>query len=198
MTRSLIKIKENNYLKFLFLFPLLIWNCSSPNEPDTDLITLGDPPVITGVHVTTLEYPDGTGEKLGNPSYIVKNINVFPNPARINYIDYPGDEVRPLKWVTFTHLPSEAKIIIVKGKSLNVEGFFNHSSKIWKVTSFIKKIRILEKSDPAQFYTWNLKDENDEYISSGLYRAYISGENIPSEYYLDLYIEIGEPVLRQY
>ncbi|MCB0745933.1 MAG: T9SS type A sorting domain-containing protein [Ignavibacteriae bacterium] len=80
----------------------------------------------------------------------VDEINVFPNP-------YYGTQVNEVhqfdKFVTFNHLPNNARLRI-----------FNLAGQL------IKKI---EKNDESQFLEWNLTNNKNFWIASGIYIVYI-------------------------
>jgi hypothetical protein len=188
------------YNKFIvisicFILILFFKNCTSPSEPFTkDLSVLTEPPIITGIHITTYEQPDGTGEVIGIPSYEIKEISVFPNPytAFITSVPFPPPHfIKP--YITFNHLPEKVKIIIVKG--LSIQEALNSKKSLIGASNFsfgINKIRTIEKNNISQFERWYLKDENEKYVSSGYYRVYIFGNNIPENYFLDIELNLTE------
>lgn len=169
-------------LPFLFLS-----NCSSPSEPDyTDYVYLSGVPVITGFHVTTNEHPDGTGEIIGTPAYGVNGINIFPNP----YIENPDETNSFNRFITFTNLPQgKVTIIIVKGMSeleaKSVEPSYFGTSSLVKPVSITKTI---VKEDNIPFRRWELNNMT----ASGYYRAYIFGEAIPQNYFIDFSLSIEQ------
>ena len=80
----------------------------------------------------------------------IKKINVFPNP----YLGANTAETsRYSKFVTFSHLPPKAVIRI-----------FDFSGTL---------VRTIEKDDPAQFTRWDLNNENQLPVASGMYVAHI-------------------------
>ncbi len=80
----------------------------------------------------------------------IKNINVFPNP----YYAYNALEAdRFGRFVTFTHLPEKADIRI-----FNLAG---------------AQVRYLEKDDETQFMQWDLQNESQLPVGSGIYFAHI-------------------------
>jgi len=194
------KINIMIYNKFIkisiyLILMLALNNCTSPSEPQiNDLRTLIEPPIITGIFVTTNEQPGGTGEVLGNPSYEIKEINVFPNPcfASISSLPVPPPNfVEP--YVTFNHLPEKVKIVIVKGLSLQ-EALNSRKSFIGtnNLSIGVRKVRTIEKNNISQFVSWDLKDEYKKYVSTGYYRAYFFGDNIPENYYLDIELNLTD------
>jgi len=186
-----------NFLKALIFVILIISSCSSPTEPQYGFINLIEPPVITGFYVTTFENPDGTGEVIGNPSYIIKGINIFPNPFEGFYT---GVEInRPVDFITFTHLPKNVTIIIIKGRTPK-EAINSQNSYLGipALKGGVLKVRTIEKNEATQFARWDLKDENEKYIPSGYYRAYLFGEEIPENYWLDISVELKEKILTRY
>jgi hypothetical protein len=170
------------FSQFLFLS-----NCSTPSEPDdTDFVYLSGTPVITGFHVTTNEHPYGTGEIIGTPAYVVNGINIFPNPS----IENP-DEVNSFnRFVTFTNLPQgKVTIIIVKGiseqESKSIKPSYFGTSNLAQPVSITKTI---VKEDNNPFTRWELNNQT----SSGYYRAYILGETIPENYFVDFSLTIEQ------
>jgi len=177
-------------LPLLFIIAININSCSNSTEPtDKPVLRISQPPTITGFYKTTDEYPDGTGEIVGNPPYKPNRINVFPNP----FPEYPVPEGMAIYglFVTFNHLPTKVTIIIVKGRSQ--EETNEHSSSILGVPitpTGIWKVKTLEKNDPSQFYRWNLRDENSIFVPTGYYRAYFYGDGIPANNWVDIYIDM--------
>jgi len=80
----------------------------------------------------------------------IQSINVFPNP----YYGFNTSETDRLqKYVTFNHLPQRATIRI-----------FNLGGVI---------LRVIEKDDPTQFLRWNLRNDNNLPVASGVYIVHI-------------------------
>jgi len=80
----------------------------------------------------------------------VNEINVFPNPY---YGVNPEELNKYNRFVTFSHLPEQAKIRI-----FNLAGVL---------------VRTIDKEDPGQFQRWDLANEDGLPVASGLYIAYI-------------------------
>ncbi|MEE9431171.1 MAG: T9SS type A sorting domain-containing protein [Melioribacteraceae bacterium] len=80
----------------------------------------------------------------------VKKINVFPNPY---YATQRNETNRFNHFVTFNHLPNQATIRIY-----NLAGH---------------RIRKIEKDDASQFLRWNLLNEHNFQVASGMYIVYI-------------------------
>jgi hypothetical protein len=103
----------------------------------------------------------------------VDKVNVYPNP----YIGYNSMEInRYARFVTFTHLPTNATIRI-----------FNLSGVL---------LRTMVKSDQTQFYQWDLKNTAGFPVSAGVYVAYVEMPDVgktkilkltvvPEQQYLD-------------
>jgi len=171
--------------------------CTSPSEPDPQkILSILEPPTITGFYVTTLEHPDGTGEVIGNPAYSVKEINVFPNPCRTTAPPRPRNGY-PLLY--FIHLSDSAAILIIRGRSIQ-EAANSESSilGIPAIHSWPSVVRRIEKSSIVSFCAWDLKDNEGNYATSGYYRAYIYGPKVPEDYFLDFALEISEGFLDIY
>ncbi len=80
----------------------------------------------------------------------VQKINVFPNP----YYGFHDQQTSSAdRFVTFNHLPEHAIIRI-----------FDLSGTL---------IRTLEKDDTSQYFKWDLRNEHNFWVSSGLYIVYI-------------------------
>ncbi len=80
----------------------------------------------------------------------VEKINVFPNPYMAVHANEPD---RFTRFVTFTHLPRKAVIRI-----FNLAGVL---------------VRKLDKNSPDQFFRWDLRNESNYSVASGLYIALI-------------------------
>jgi len=77
-------------------------------------------------------------------------INVFPNP----YYGVNSEEINKYnRFVTFNHLPDEAKVRI-----FNLAGVL---------------VQTIDKTGPGQFLRWDLANEDGLPVASGLYIAYI-------------------------
>ena len=80
----------------------------------------------------------------------IEKINVFTNPY---YLASTGDLNSLERAVTFSHLPVKAKIRI-----------FNLAGQM---------VRTLDKDNNSQFYKWDLMNDNNSLIASGVYIAFI-------------------------
>lgn len=80
----------------------------------------------------------------------VAKINVFPNP----YYGFNIVEKNQFnRFVTFSHLPAKATLRV-----FNLAGVL---------------VRVIEKNDPAQFTTWDLLNESQLPVASGVYLVHI-------------------------
>jgi len=81
----------------------------------------------------------------------VDKVNVFPNP----YYGYNSRETsREGHYVSFSHLPAKATI------------------RIFDLAGVL--VRTLEKNNPStQFQQWDLRNDNNYPVASGIYIAYI-------------------------
>jgi hypothetical protein len=80
----------------------------------------------------------------------VKQINVFPNP----YYGVNAQELNKYqRFVTFSHLPAKATIRI-----------FNLAGQL---------VRILQKDSPEQFFRWDLQNQSQLPVASGLYIVHV-------------------------
>ncbi len=167
---------------------LSIWSlqCTSPSQPDTNAYFLSlETPVVTGVHVTTVNYPDGTGQVIGTPAYSVEPgaPNIFPNP----YSDPDYNSWR--LYVTLNHLPPEATLVIVLGR-LPGDRTQDGTSTVGVTLPSAKAtvVRTLKKNDPSRFMTWDLDDNMGRPVPTGVYRVYYYGPSIDGIHFLDISI----------
>ncbi len=95
----------------------------------------------------------------------VKKINVFPNP----YYAFNSESLNRFNpFVTFNHLPQRATIRI-----FNLAG---------------QQVRKLEKDDDSQFFRWDLKNESELPVGSGIYFAHIDLPDLGKEKVLKLFV----------
>jgi len=105
----------------------------------------------------------------------VKKINVYPNP----YYAYNSQSTNIFdNFVTFTHLPEKATIRIFTLAGIEV--------------------RKLEKNDPSQFVKWDLHNESDLPVASGMYIVYVDMPDLGKDKILKLSIIQGKQVLEYY
>jgi hypothetical protein len=115
---------------------------------------------------------------IDNAKADVKNINVFPNPY---YAFNPQETNRFIKFVTFSHLPPNATIRI-----FNVAG---HLIKI------ITKDAALNST---QFARWDLLNQFDFPVASGVYIVHIDMPDLGATKVLKLAIIQEQEVLDAY
>ncbi|MCK4640486.1 MAG: T9SS type A sorting domain-containing protein [Candidatus Marinimicrobia bacterium] len=105
----------------------------------------------------------------------VKKVNVFPNP----YYAYNALSVDPYdNYVTFTHLPANATIRI-----FNLAGVL---------------VRKLKKEGTSQFMQWNLANEANLPVASGMYIVHIDLPDFDMEKVLKLMIIQDRQILEYY
>jgi hypothetical protein len=105
----------------------------------------------------------------------VNQINVFPNP----YYGVNTEELNKYnRFVTFTHLPVEAKVRI-----FNLAGVL---------------VRTIDKADDTQFLRWDLANDNGLPVGSGLYIAYIELPELGTTKILKLAIVQEQQVLDRF
>ena len=105
----------------------------------------------------------------------VNEINVFPNP----YYGINTEELNKYnRFVTFTHMPEQAKVRI-----FNLAGVL---------------VRTLDKEDPGQFVRWDLANEDGFPVASGLYIAYIELPELGTTKILKLAIIQEQQVLDRF
>ncbi|MGB9664734.1 MAG: T9SS type A sorting domain-containing protein, partial [Ignavibacteria bacterium] len=106
----------------------------------------------------------------------VDKINVFPNP----YYGYHYREVAPdNKYVTFSHLPDEATI------------------RIFDLSGVLVKT-IKHTAANGQFETWNLQNENNYPVASGVYVVHIDMPKLGKKKILKLVIIQEQQMLKVY
>ncbi len=106
----------------------------------------------------------------------VEKINVFPNP----YYGYQYRETSPTnKYVTFNHLPDNAVIRI-----------FDLSGVLVKTINHV--------STNGQFETWNLANENNYPVASGIYVVYIDMPDLGTTKVLKLAVIQEQQMLKVY
>jgi len=106
----------------------------------------------------------------------VEKINVFPNP----YYGYQYREIAPNnKYVTFSHLPDNAVIRI-----------FDLSGILVKTINHV--------STNGQFDTWNLANDNNYPVASGIYVVYIDMPDLGTTKILKLAVVQEQQMLKVY
>jgi hypothetical protein len=106
----------------------------------------------------------------------VEKINVFPNP----YYGYQYRETSPTsKYVTFNHLPDNAVIRI-----------FDLSGVLVKTIDHV--------STSGQFDTWNLTNDNNYPVASGIYIVYVDMPDLGTTKILKLAIIQEQQMLKVY
>jgi hypothetical protein len=105
----------------------------------------------------------------------VKNISVFPNPY---YANNSLQLNRFDRFVTFTHLPQNASVRI-----FNLAGL---------------QVRQLEKTDATQFLKWDLMNESNLPVASGLYIAHIDMPDLNKTKILKIMIVQAKQILQYY
>lgn len=131
--------------------------------------------IIAGEDVFTFTAPSvEESEDLAKDA--VKKVNVFPNP----YYAYNALSTNRFdNYVTFTHLPAKATIRIFTLAGIQV--------------------RVLEKDSPnTQFLRWDLLNESDLPVASGMYIAYIDMPDLNKNKVLKLVIVQNKQILEYY
>lgn len=106
----------------------------------------------------------------------VNKINVFPNP----YYGYQYREIAPdNKYVTFSHLPDNAIIRI-----------FDLSGVLVRTINHV--------STSGQFETWNLQNDNNYPVASGIYIVYIDMPDLGKTKILKLAVIQEQQILKVY
>ena len=106
----------------------------------------------------------------------VEKINVFPNP----YYGFHARETAPNnKYVTFSHLPANAII------------------RIFDISGVLVKT-IKHVSTSGQFDSWNLQNDNNLPVASGIYIVYIDMPDLGKTKILKLAIIQEQQILKVY
>jgi hypothetical protein len=105
----------------------------------------------------------------------VEQINVYPNP----YYGVNTEELNKYnRFVTFTHLPKNAKVRI-----FNLAGVL---------------VKNIDKTDDGQFLRWDLANQDGLPVASGLYIAYIDLPDLGTTKILKLAIVQEQQVLDRF
>ncbi|MFN3693963.1 MAG: T9SS type A sorting domain-containing protein, partial [Ignavibacterium sp.] len=105
----------------------------------------------------------------------VEKINVFPNP----YYGYQYRETAPNnKYVTFSHLPEKAVI------------------RIFDLSGVL--VRTINHNSTNQFETWDLQNDNNYPVASGIYIVYIDLPDLGKTKILKLAIVNEQQMLKVY
>lgn len=105
----------------------------------------------------------------------IEKINIFPNPF---YVASTGDLNSLERAVTFSHLPVKAKIRI-----------FNLAGQM---------VRTLDKDNSSQFFKWDLMNDNNSLVASGVYIAFVEMPDIGETKILKFVVIQGETVIRKF
>jgi hypothetical protein len=147
-------LMENGLITDGAVLPFM-WIIFSERRREADFPSNGDSFLLVANHVNTTddEFTFTVPGVQASDDFLaedIEKINVFPNP----YLGANQAETsRYSKFVTFSHLPPKAVIRI-----------FDFSGTL---------VRTIEKDDPAQFTRWDLNNENQLPVASGMYVAHI-------------------------
>jgi len=106
---------------------------------------------------------------------VAEEVNVFPNPY---YGANPQELNKYQRFVTFSHLPQNAKIRI-----------FNLAGQL---------VRTIDKTSTDQFQRWDLLNQQALPVASGIYIAYIDMPDIGTTKVLKLAIIQEQQILDRY
>ena len=102
----------------------------------------------------------------------VEKIGAFPNPY---YANNPEETSRFDRFLTITHLPRKASVRIFSLSGVQV--------------------RKIEKNDESQFLKWDLRNEANLPVASGIYFVHIEMPELGKEKNLKLFVIQGEEIL---
>ncbi len=117
------------------------------SNPDTILITANH---VLSEQVKFIVQSPSKSESLELAKADAEKVGVYPNPY---YAFNPAETNRFVRFVTFNKLPAKATIRI-----------FNLAGQL---------VRTLKKEDPTQFLRWDLNNENNFPVASGIYVAHV-------------------------
>ncbi len=132
------------------------------------------PKVLTSADVFTFTAPAVTNDpNLAKDD--VDKVNVFPNP----YYGFQYRETsRSDHYVTFSHLPANATI------------------RIFDLAGVL--VKTIKKADPTQFITWNLQNNDNYPVASGIYIVHIDMPDLGKTKILKLAVVQEQQILRVY
>ena len=157
----------------LFTWNLVFWNCAWTQGDK--VVFQYDNPIQLGVDKFTFSTISPVLSDADAVKEAAKKINVFPNP----YYAYSALSTNPYdNYVSFTHLPVKATIRI-----FNLAGVL---------------VRKLEKDDTSQFMQWNLANEANLPVASGMYIVHIDLPDLDMEKVLKLMIIQDRQILEYY
>ena len=159
--------------------PYLTWNLVfwETDWKNGDVLTIQyDNPIQLGIDKFTLKTTAPTTGDNELAKEAVKKVNVFPNP----YYAYNALSANRFdNYVTFTHLPAKATIRIFTLAGIQV--------------------RVMEKDSPnTQFLRWDLQNESDLPVASGMYIAYIDMPDLNKTKVLKFVIIQNKQILEYY
>ena len=132
-------------------------------------------PVQIGADTYTFSTPVATSYSDAQAQKDVEKINAFPNPY---YGTHYREVTREGKYVTFSHLPARATI------------------RVFDLAGVL--VRTIEKDGPDQFTRWNLQNNNNYPVASGIYVVYIDMPELGATKILKLAVIQEEQILRVY
>lgn len=158
----------------LLTWNTIFWNCAWTKGDK--IVFQYDNPIQLGVDKFTFTTTAPVLDNTDVAKEAVKKINVFPNP----YYAYNSLSVNLYDtYVTFTHLPAKATIRI-----FNLAG---------------TQVRKIEKNDAtAQFQQWDLKNEANLPVGSGMYIAHIDLPDLKKEKVLKVMVIQDRQILEYY
>jgi len=132
-------------------------------------------PVQIGADTYTFSTPVATSYSDAQAQKDVEKINAFPNPY---YGFHYRETTREGKYVTFSHMPARATI------------------RVFDLAGVL--VRTIEKDSPDQFTRWNLQNNNNYPVASGIYVVYIDMPELGTTKILKLAVIQEEQILRVY
>jgi hypothetical protein len=172
--------RDGNWHEHIARFILMNWNL---NQGGGEVNAYPDNGTIFRIRATIPNSPNDY-YTFTVPDYAISNdlaidqvdqINVYPNP----YYGVNTEELNKYnRFVTFTHLPANAKVRI-----FNLAGVL---------------VKNIDKTDEGQFLRWDLANQDGLPVASGLYIAYIDLPDLGTTKILKLAIVQEQQILDRY
>ena len=153
----------------------LVWWSSEFKKGDKVTVIYPNP-ILLGVDKFAFS-TEGLGETYSatKAAADVEKINVFPNPY---YAQNSLEPDRFNRFVTFTHMPPQATVRI-----FNLAGV---------------QVRKLEKNDNSSYFQWDLQNESQLPVASGMYIAHIDMPKLNKTKILKIMVIQAEQILEYY
>lgn len=184
-------MKSTIYFICLSTLLLQLMFCSTNDDDKYE-----DLPSVAGIHITTVDAPDGLGTIYGSPSYSIGDtsvplnlINIYPNPYLATHSAEPS---RDNKFIFFSHLDTgmTAEIFVAKYKNdeSTVSATIEEGNPIRSITFDAENLTGINNR-----YLWDLNTDADNYIETGFYRIIFS-DHYDNSHHVDAYIILPDAI----